>query len=195
MRLRGKKKYAFLHCRNRKYISKKQCFFCKSSVLKRKSIVQWSSVCRMSGQYCDIKCLWTTFQSYIAFGNVAIINQFFQQFRYIPEIIRVASASSCVKLLDMHIRRWGTLVFQVSVTFITRCAVCGFFVAVTVAVAVQMRKKRKPQQATQMHQNRKPQTAKPSCGFVAVLFAVAVVGRFWVSVLLEVRDHLQKMKK
>ena len=65
-----------------------------------------------------------------------------------------------------------------------RFAVCGFFVAVAVAVtvavavAVQMRKKRKPQQAPLMHQNRKPQTAKPSCGFVAVLFAVAVVGRF-----------------
>ena len=81
-----------------------------------------------------------------------------------------------------------------------RFAVCGFFVAVAVAVAgavaVQMRKKRKPQQALQMHQNRKPQTAKPSCGFVAVLFAVAVVGRilscgfnFAVAVAVAVRQN------
>ena len=63
-----------------------------------------------------------------------------------------------------------------------RFVVCSFVVAVAVAVAVsvavQMREKRKPQIFPQIHQNRQPQTEKPSCGFVAVLFAVAVVGRF-----------------
>ena len=65
----------------------------------------------MSKQNCDMKRLWITLQTYIAFGNVPIIYLFFQLIKYLPEITCVATVTGSDRLIDMQ-RRWGTFVFR-----------------------------------------------------------------------------------
>ena len=49
-----------------------------------------------------------TLQSYIAFGNVAVINDFFSRLLTCPRYITyAASVPRYDHLLDMRLRRWG----------------------------------------------------------------------------------------